>query len=91
MLESELRALFAEHPDMLFGFTDIPYSEYAAEYRSALVFAVPYGEQLTAEDYTEERFENGIQSARARLETVVARVEDVLRSHGVSYWVPPTA
>ena len=80
MLEAEIKAVFAEHPEILFGFTDIPYSEYADQYRSALVFAVPYGEQLTTEDYTEERFENGIQSARVKLEAVVAQVETVLRN-----------
>ncbi len=91
MLESELRTIFAKHPEILCGFTDIPYSEYAAEYRSALVLAVPYGEQLTADDYSEERFENGIRSARIRLEAVVEQVEAVLRGHGVPYWVPPVA
>ena len=91
MPEEELRALFAQHPDILFGFADIAYSPYAEQYASALVFAVPYGEQLTPETYTEERFEGGIQSARARLEGVVTQVEEILRRHGLRYWVPPVA
>ncbi len=91
MLESELRALFAAHPDVLFGFADISYSPYAERYASALVFAVPYGEQLTRETYTEARFDSGIQAARARLEAIAAQAEAVLRRSGVPYWVPPVA
>ena len=77
MMEKEIRKLFAEHPEILYGFTDISYCSYKESYRSALVFAVPYGEQLSPEDYTEERFEQGIQTARARLETVVAEIEQI--------------
>ena len=91
MPEAELRAVFAAHPDILYGFADIAYSPYAARYACALVFAVPYGEQLTPKTYTEERFEAGIQAARMRLEPIVAEVEAVLRRAGVRYWVPPVA
>ena len=91
MLESELRALFAAFPDVLYGFTGIAYSPYAEHYASALVFAVPYGEQLTPETYTEARFEGGIQSARTRLEDIVGQIETILRRHGTRYWIPPVA
>ncbi len=91
MLESELRALFAAHPDILFGFADISYSPYADQYASALVFAAPYGEQLSPETYEEARFDAGIQSARTVLERVVSRVEAILQRHGVRYWIPPVA
>ena len=73
MPEEEIRKVFSEYPDILYGFTDLSYCSYKESYRSALVFAVPYGEQLTPGDYTEERFEQGIQTARGRLETVLER------------------
>ena len=91
MPEEEIRKVFSEYPDILYGFTDLSYCSYKESYRSALVFAVPYGEQLTPGDYTEERFEQGIQTARGRLETVLARTESVLRRHRVKYWIPPVA
>jgi len=56
-----------------------------------VVFAVPYGEQLSPADYTEERFDRGIQTAKAGLEGVVAEIEAILRDRGVKYWVPPVA
>ena len=90
-MQAEIRELFAEYPDVLYGFADISYSPYAEQYASALVFAVPYGEQLTPETYLEECFERGIQFARARLEGIVARLETLLQRHGVRYWVPPVA
>ena len=91
MLENEIRQVFSEHPDIIYGFTDISYSPYRESYHSALVFAVPYGEQLTPDDYTEERFEQGIQTARSRLEIVVAEIEMILQKHQTKYWIPPVA
>ena len=89
MSEHEIRKVFSRYPDILYGFTDISYCPYKESYQSALVFAVPYGEQLTPDDYTEERFEHGIQAARSRLEIVVAEIEQNLQKHQVKYWVPP--
>lgn len=91
MLQEEIRTAFSEHPEIIFGFTDIPYSPYAKDYRSAVVFAVPYGEQLSPETYTEERFEQGIQSARSILESVASDLEHIFQKHQVKYWVPPVA
>jgi hypothetical protein len=53
MTEKEIRNVFSRYPDIVYGFTDISYCSYGESYRSALVFAVPYGEQLTPDDYTE--------------------------------------
>ncbi len=89
MLETAIRKVFSEYSDILYGFTDISYCSYQESYRSALVFAVPYGEQLTPDDYTEERFERGIQTAKVRLETVVAEIEQILQKHQTKYWIPP--
>lgn len=91
MLEKEIRKVFSAHPEILYGFTDISYCSYKEFYRSALVFAVPYGEQLSPDNYTEERFEQGIQTAKGRLETVVAEVEQILQKRQVKYWIPPVA
>ena len=71
ILQQEIESLFASYPDVLFGFAAIDYSDYSSEYRSALVFAVPYGQQLSRQTYTEQAFEDGIRSARARLEGIL--------------------
>ena len=91
MVEEVIRDLFAKYPEVLYGFADISYSTYADCYRSALVYAVPYGEQLTLEDYTEERFENGIKSAKIKLEEIMAQIEDILKRNEVHYFIPPVA
>ena len=91
MLEQKIRSLFLNYPEVVYGFADISYSPYAGTFRSALVFAVPYGEQLSPEDYTEERFDQGIQHARDILEGIVSEIETVLQSAEVKYWVPPVA
>lgn len=91
MPEKEIRNLLSGYPDIIYGFTDISYCEYKDSYRSAMVLAVPYGEQLTPDDYTEERFDRGIHTAKNRLETVLAGIELILQKHRVKYWIPPVA
>ena len=48
-------------------------------------------EQLDPSTYTEERFDAGIQSARAVLETVVSDIEELLQKRQAKYWIPPVA
>ena len=89
--ESRIKELFAEYPDVVYGFSGVSYSPYGRQYRSAIVFAVPYGKQLTAETYTEQDFEDGIQSAKARLEAILQRLEMLLQACGTAYNIPPAA
>ncbi|MGN0479916.1 MAG: 4Fe-4S double cluster binding domain-containing protein [Hominenteromicrobium sp.] len=91
MLEHRLRRLFAQRPGILYGFADISYSPYAPVYRCALVFAVPYGEQLTLRTYREADFEQGIQDARSVLESVLREIEALLHETKTPYWIPPAA
>ena len=86
-----IRSLFAQYPDVIYGFADISYSPFSADYRSAVVFAVPYGKQLTSATYAEQDFEDGIVMARERLEGILSRLEALLRERCVSYCVPPVA
>ncbi|MDE5747156.1 MAG: epoxyqueuosine reductase, partial [Acetatifactor sp.] len=91
MVEEKIRQIFLKYPNILYGFTSISYSQYASQYKSALVLAVPYGEQLTIKNYTEEKFEKGIQDAKKVLEEIVAQVEEILNEQKVKYYIPPAA
>jgi len=91
MVENNIRNVFLEYPEIIYGFTDIAYSAYASTYRSALVFAVPYGEQLTIETYSEEKFEKGIQDAKKIVDKVLAQLKKVLDEHEINYYIPPIA
>mgnify|MGYP002511688515 CR=1 FL=1 len=91
MIAEEIKQIFSEYPDIIYGFADISYSAYADKYQSALVFAIPYGEQLTLDSYSEEKFEKGIQAAKKIAEEVMARMEEMLYSHNIKYNVPPLA
>lgn len=91
LIEEKIQQIFSKHPGVIYGFTNIPYSSYASQYRSALVFAVPYGEQLTIKTYTEEKFEKGIQNAKKVLEEILVQVEEMLNEHKVKYYIPPIA
>ena len=90
-LQEEIRNFFVRYADVLYGFADISYSPFAKDYASALVLAVPYGKQLTPETYTEQDFEDGIQSAKNRLEDILCCLEALLRSRGIRYYIPPVA
>lgn len=89
MLEKTIRNLFLTYPQVLYGFTDTSYSAYADAYRSALIFAVPYGVQLTLETYTEEAFEKGIQNARNIVDEILSKLEKILTEQNVKYYIPP--
>lgn len=91
MLDSDIRRLFSDHPDVLFGFASIGYSPYGTEFPSALVFAVPHGGQLTLDNYAEADFEAGVQASRRRVEAIVGQVEALLTRHGTRHFVPPVA
>ena len=90
-LQKQIGRLFSASPDILFGYADVSYSPLSTEYKSALVFAVPYGKQLTLADYTEAGFEEGIQIAKTRLEAKIAEIEAVLKENEVKYYIPPVA
>ena len=89
--ENRIRELFSEYPDVMYGFSDISYSICSRQYCSAVVIAVPYGKQVTAETYTEQDFEDVIQSAKARLESILQRLETLLQACGTAYHIPPVA
>ncbi len=91
MVEKRIRDLFSEYPGVIYGFTDIAYSEYADTYKSALVFAVPHGELLTIETYSEEKFEKNLQDAKRVVESILAQLERVLEEAGIKYDIPPMA
>ncbi len=91
IIERNIRSIFSEYPGVIYGFTSIAYSGYAAAYQSALVFAVPYGEQLTIETYSEEKFEKGIQDAKKVLEKILGRLQEMLDAYKVKYDIPPVS
>lgn len=90
-LQSKIVDIFYDSPDMIFGFTDISYSDFGKEYKSGLVFAVPYTHQLTLENYNEKVFHEGILGAKDRLEVKVKEIETVLKKDGIPYYVPQVA
>ncbi len=90
-LQIKIEKLFEAAQDMIFGFTDISYSDFGKEYKSGLIFAVPYTQQLSLENYRENTFHEGILGAKDRLETKVEEIEQVLKEDGVRYYVPQVA
>lgn len=68
MVAKKIQQIFAKVPEVKYGYTDISYSSFSEEYRSALVFAVPHEEQLSIESYTEEKFEKCTLNARKEIE-----------------------
>ena len=91
MIAEKLQQLFSGTPEVLYGYTDISYSSFSEEYQSALVLAIPYEEQLTIDNYTEEDFEQSILNAKNKLEVILKDIETVLKEEGIKYYIPPIA
>lgn len=83
MIVSKIRQIFSEVPEVIYGYTDISYSSFSEEYKRALVFAVPYEEQLTLSNYTEEQFEESILKARGKVEVILEDIENILKENNV--------
>ncbi len=88
-LQCAIEDLFTLHADVIYGFADVSYSPFARKYRTALIFAVPYGQQLTLDTYTEQGFEDGIRAAKTRLERISRQLEALLQKHGAAHVAPP--
>ena len=91
MMEEKIRQFFLQYPQVIYGFTSISYSSYADQYKSALVLAVPYGEQLTLQNYTEEKFEKGIQEAKRLVDEIQLQLEKLFHELHVQYEIPSMA
>lgn len=91
MIVSKIQQIFSEVPDVIYGYTDISYSPFSEKYKRALVLAVPYDEQLTLSNYTEERFEESILNAKSKLEIILKDIENVLKEDNIKYYIPPVA
>ena len=91
MISKRIQQIFTKVPEIKYGYTEISYSSFSEEYQSALVFAVPYEQQLRLEDYTEEAFDSSILNAKYKLEQILKDIEFALIEEGISYYIPPVA
>ena len=91
MISKKIQQIFTIVPEIKYGYTEISYSSFSKEYQSALIFAVPYEQQLRLEDYTEEAFDNSILNAKYKLEQILSDIEFALIEEGISYYIPPVA
>ena len=90
-LQKRIEDIFKDDYGILFGFTEISYSDFGQEFPYALIFAVPYTHQLTLRDYRENLFHEGILGAKQILEEKVNKIETLLKEEGIAYYVPEVA
>lgn len=88
---SKVISLFENYPEVLYGFSDVSYTDYKNKYKGVLVFAVPHSELLTLETYEEEKFETQICEARVKANTIQKRIECVLIKNNCVYEIPPAS
>lgn len=91
MISKRIQQIFTKVPEIKYGYTEISYSSFSAEYQSALVLAVPYDKQLSIDNYTEETFDKSILNAKYKLEQILNDIEFALVEEGISYYIPPVA
>lgn len=89
MVAEKIQQLFAQFPEVRYGYADLSYSPFFPEYASALVFAVPHEVPLTTDAYTEEAFEKNLLSARLKSDAIMNGIEAALREHHIRYHIPP--
>lgn len=90
-LHSEIVKLFEKYPDVLFGFSNIEFSEYRNQYKCSIVFAVPHTKFLTLNTYTEESFEALIIEARETVNLIHDDLRLLFSAFKIKFEFPPLA
>ncbi|WPC43775.1 epoxyqueuosine reductase [Clostridium sp. JS66] len=88
---NDIEAIFKKNSNVLFGISNIDFSEYKSDYECALVFAVPHTELLSINDYKEEKFENLICEAHGCINLLLEEITTILNQYKIQYYIPPVA
>lgn len=78
-----------KHPGVRLGIADIGYSEFSGQYSHSLVFAIPHDKVFTLVNYSEQEFENTINTAQVEATKIIAEVTDYLDKQKIAYFIPP--
>ncbi|ADL53020.1 4Fe-4S double cluster binding domain-containing protein [Clostridium cellulovorans] len=90
-LYNNITEVFKKNSDILFGISNIEFSEYKSDYKCALVLAVPHAELLNIYHYKEDKLENLICNARDKINLLLEDITTILEKHKVQYYIPPVA
>lgn len=90
-LYNDILDVFKRYANILFGISNIDFSDYKSDYRCSLVFAVPHTELLTLQDYQEDLFEKLICEARDSANSLTVEITTILKKYNVKYYIPPFA
>ncbi|MFL0198488.1 4Fe-4S double cluster binding domain-containing protein [Clostridium sp. WILCCON 0269] len=83
--------LFKKNSDILYGISNISFSEYKSDYKCALVFATPHTELLSINNYKEEKFESLICEAQDHINLLLEKITTLLNKYKIQYYIPPVA
>ncbi|MDO5517416.1 MAG: epoxyqueuosine reductase [Clostridium sp.] len=90
-VEASLKKLFKTMPEVIYGFSNISFSEFKKHYKCALVFFIPHEKILTLDNYKEQLLEDIIGQARNKVDLLIPELEKVLKEHSIKHYVPPVA
>lgn len=91
MIDRYIQNIFKKRKQVLYGYANIEYSKFKDTYSCALVFAVPYIPQLYVENYSEQKFEQSINSAKNIIDEILKDLKTVLNNNYIDYYIPPTS
>lgn len=84
----EILEIFKKNSDILYGISNIDFSEYKVDYKCALVIAIPHNELLGIDDYKEDKFENLICDVRDYINMLMDKITGVLKKYEIKYYIP---
>ncbi len=90
-LYNTILGIFKKNPDVLYGISNINFSEYKLDYKCALVFAVPHIELLSINSYKEEKLETLIDDAHDGINLLLEEITTVLNKSKIQYYIPPAS
>ncbi len=80
---------FKAYPEVMYGFSDISFSDYREQYTGALVFAVPHSRMMTLGNYSEPGFDELISELKDKAHDIRQGIKAILNAENSAYLVPP--
>lgn len=88
MLKERLDAIFQEWPQLRYGYLHTDGSKFDQLYGTALVFAVPYRDQISLENYSKDAMAQERSACNQIIEIITGKIRQLLEEQQISCYVP---
>jgi len=86
---NRIRDIIASSEDVIWGISDIAYSDLSEKYSRAIIIAQKYSQFISNEGYDEERYHKLLVADRVIINDRINRLKELFDELGICNYVPP--